>query len=146
MHHKPVVAFPALILPLALDHLHTTWPDHGPLQSQKNPLMLHPYLPNARGRFCENNTNIAKSNQVARKQLENHATSQAFQQTGESHGWAHQGIQAATRRCWRARARTPSAPRRASDPTHPDYPTPRSFSECSAPHSTKTQNALEKRG
>jgi hypothetical protein len=24
MHHKPVVAFPALILPLALDHLHTT--------------------------------------------------------------------------------------------------------------------------
>jgi hypothetical protein len=24
MHHKPVAAFPALIPPLALDHLHTT--------------------------------------------------------------------------------------------------------------------------
>lgn len=51
MNRKPALAFPALILPLAFDHLHATGPDHGPLQSEQSSPVLHPHLPNARGRF-----------------------------------------------------------------------------------------------
>lgn len=47
------LALPAYVLPLVLDHLDTTWPDHCSLKRDQFQHVFYPHLPNTWGCLCK---------------------------------------------------------------------------------------------